>query len=453
MPEIICKHCGSISEKRKGSQFCSVKCKNAYWNKRRNGNIKVEDNNQKETIPLHNNTEKVPPKTIIKTFMIENPEYTSLKNQIFELDSSKSLKIKEIQKLKRQIETLLKTDNTAFTVTGAALGGYGGNLFNTEESKFGLIAGAFLGAIGGSIYGNYLKSQIPNEHKKLVQKINSHISELRQLDQQIRLLRSSLIMLPEKIEQKKEIANPDFLLFKENLLKEQKHIEQKKKEIEDQKRKEKEEKTQIIQKLENPKTEIELADNPKRIISYKEFTQFIFETLDFQGKWNDFIGQPAVNFYMVIHGRAGSGKTTFNIQFAIYLSVKFGDVLYISGEEGFSKTLQQKLEKQKDLIENLYFADLHSLEDIFVEVPENTYEFIFIDSLNNMKIDAEGLQQLREKHPGAATIAIAQSTKDGKMRGSNEIIHDCDIEISVDEGVAKTIKNRYKETGLTYKIF
>jgi predicted ATP-dependent serine protease len=260
-------------------------------------------------------------------------------------------------------------------------------------------------------------------------------------------------MVPEKIEQKREITNPDFLLFRENQLKEQKIKEKKKKEIEDQKRKQEEEKTQIIQKLENPQTEIESPENPKKIISYKEFTHFVFETLDFQGKWKVFIGQPSVNFYMVIHGRAGSGKTTFNIQFAIYLSVKFGDVLYISSEEGFSKTLQEKLERQKDLIENLYLADLHSLEDIFDEVPENTYKFIFVDSLNNMKIDAEGMQELREKHPNAATIAIAQSTKDGKMRGSNEIIHDCDIEISVDEGVAKTIKNRYKETGLTYKIF
>lgn len=39
------------------------------------------------------------------------------------------------------------------------------------------------------------------------------------------------------------------------------------------------------------------------------------------------------------------------------------------------------------------------------------------------------------------------------MRGSNEIVHDSDIEVFVDNGIATTFKNRFYRTGEEFEIF
>ena len=39
------------------------------------------------------------------------------------------------------------------------------------------------------------------------------------------------------------------------------------------------------------------------------------------------------------------------------------------------------------------------------------------------------------------------------MRGSYEIVHDADIAISVQNGIATTTKNRFLEKGRIYEIF
>jgi predicted ATP-dependent serine protease len=100
-----------------------------------------------------------------------------------------------------------------------------------------------------------------------------------------------------------------------------------------------------------------------------------------------------------------------------------------------------------------YQFNLHSLDEVLTHVPENEYSFIILDSLNNMRIDAAGLQQIRKKYPTSSLLCITQSTKQGLMRGSQEIIHDCDIEIAVDSGIAKTVKNRFAENGKGFVVF
>ena len=103
--------------------------------------------------------------------------------------------------------------------------------------------------------------------------------------------------------------------------------------------------------------------------------------------------------------------------------------------------------------ENLFIADLRSFEDIKNEVKPNIYNFIFIDSLDNMRIGPNEMKELRKLFHNSALITISQSTKDGKMRGSYEIVHDSDIAVSVSNGIATTTKNRFLEKGRTYEIF
>ena len=70
-----------------------------------------------------------------------------------------------------------------------------------------------------------------------------------------------------------------------------------------------------------------------------------------------------------------------------------------------------------------------------------------------MKIDADKMKKIRERYKNSALITISQSTKDGKMRGSYEIVHDCDIAVKIESGVAITTKNRFKEKGMSFEVF
>jgi predicted ATP-dependent serine protease len=189
-----------------------------------------------------------------------------------------------------------------------------------------------------------------------------------------------------------------------------------------------------------------------RIISSKMFREMTYPALIFQNRWNDFFGEPSTIFHCVVHGKPGEGKSTFCIQFAYYLAKHHGNTIYISGEEGFSKTLQQKVNLTNAEHPRLFFTDLKSFDEIKENIKDE-FHFIFIDSLDTLRIDSQKLKELKTLHPASALITISQSTKDGKMRGSQEIIHDADIEVCIQKGIAITNKNRFKEKDMQFSVF
>lgn len=213
-----------------------------------------------------------------------------------------------------------------------------------------------------------------------------------------------------------------------------------------------EEKAETVSNDVKHKDEQPVMSNNSRIISVKQLKEMQTKNLDFQGRWREFFGTPATIFHLVVHGNPGGGKSTFCFQFANYLAENHGKTIYISGEEGFSPTLKKKAEETHSDSSNLFFANFKTATEIKEHI-ENIYPFIVIDSLNNMGIDAEGLRDLREHFPNSTFITICQSTKDGKMRGSQEIVHDADIVVSVVKPIAKTSKNRFFESEMEYYIF
>ena len=50
-------------------------------------------------------------------------------------------------------------------------------------------------------------------------------------------------------------------------------------------------------------------------------------------------------------------------------------------------------------------------------------------------------------------IRNLQSTKDGKMLGSYEIVHDYYMAVNVEKGLAISTKNRFKDKGMTLEVF
>lgn len=194
------------------------------------------------------------------------------------------------------------------------------------------------------------------------------------------------------------------------------------------------------------------ASDSRRIISAQQLRQQSFVTLQLPYRWREFIGKPSHNFNCVIHGLAGHGKSSLAMMLADDLT-KFGEVVYISGEEGFNKTMQDKLKRYCKKDSAIDVADLRSYEEIVDNISPGKYRFIFIDSLDAMNIGPEQMRALREHFVDTAFVTVSQNTKLGVIRGSYELVHDADIAIRVHDGVAVTEKNRFKEKDLKFVVF
>ena len=171
------------------------------------------------------------------------------------------------------------------------------------------------------------------------------------------------------------------------------------------------------------------------IMSSRDLKDYRYDNYDFDGKWLDLVGKPARKFHMMVYGRPKQGKSYFCFDLAQYLS-NFGKVLYIAAEEGFSATLQKKLEDMGGDNDNLDFANFRDYETIKNALPGHDYRFVVIDSVNYIRIEPEQIEELKADNPRMALITVQQATKDGKFRGSQQFAHNCDIIIEVIQGVA-----------------
>jgi hypothetical protein len=185
------------------------------------------------------------------------------------------------------------------------------------------------------------------------------------------------------------------------------------------------------------------------ILSASEIlTKTYEEPLGVQGKWKIIFGDLTPDFTAMVSGQAGSGKTSMLLELSYYLAKNHGSVLYISSEEYDSLTLVDKLKdvlrnrifkssevKAEDIPSNLYFAkDLRDLKP---------YDFIIIDSVNEMDLDIRDYREIRDIYPDKAFIMVFQVTKAGEFRGENQFRHETGFYAEIDNGVIDVKKNRY----------
>jgi hypothetical protein len=208
----------------------------------------------------------------------------------------------------------------------------------------------------------------------------------------------------------------------------------------------------IINKINMKRTQLEKlnqvdARNTQEIdgiMSASSLMEYEYPHYEFTGKWERFIGNPQIGFHAMVYGIPKSGKSILCTQFAQYLSENFGSVLYVAAEEGFSMTLQKKIKEFGMVNDNLFYANFKDAQQIATALQNNDFDFVFIDSVNYIKIEPEELEQLKAIKPETSWITIQQATKDGKFRGSQEFAHNCDIVIQVSQGVA-TQQGRFHE--------
>ena len=168
-----------------------------------------------------------------------------------------------------------------------------------------------------------------------------------------------------------------------------------------------------------------------------------FDTMDFTGKWANFIGKPNRNFKIMIYGKAGKGKSTFALKFAHYLASSIGlRVLYVAGEEKIGGTLQEKIERLNVAHPYLYVVDK-------LEKDLSKYDVIFIDSVNTLNLEPSDLERLPNDK---AYVWILQCTKNGNYRGSQAFEHNADTVIELADMTARMGKNRFGGKEKEFKI-
>ena len=155
----------------------------------------------------------------------------------------------------------------------------------------------------------------------------------------------------------------------------------------------------------------------------------------------------------------GRGKGFFSCAFSKYLAEHFGKVLFVSPEEADSPTFDIKLDYYQvpddpDKFLTCSHQDKHLIEQVIREVKP---KFVVIDSLTVCKIDDTDMQRLRAMFPLTSFIAIVQTDKQGRIRGYQELKHNCDAVICFPgDGIAQIEKIRFggNDSGFSgFRIF
>ncbi len=151
----------------------------------------------------------------------------------------------------------------------------------------------------------------------------------------------------------------------------------------------------------------------KRAYSPKEIAKITYKTLPWNGKWAEAFGMPEENSTWFICGPSAAGKSSFVMQLAYELT-HYGQVLYLSYEEGLSQSFQERM---------LRF-DLDKRQGWFRVVPNDTLDdltarlkkrhsakFIIVDSFQLAYWGYPETEALVKMFPKKCFIFISQEEK------------------------------------------
>lgn len=188
----------------------------------------------------------------------------------------------------------------------------------------------------------------------------------------------------------------------------------------------------------------------KRGLSVDNVLNAKFNGLDFDGKWREVFGRPERSHSWAIWGQSGSGKTTFNMQLAKYLSC-FERVLYNSLEEGLSKSIQMAYKRagirRGDKV-TLVSEPMTLLQKRLQK--EKSPNIVIIDSVKYTRFRWTDYEAFCSLFPSKLLIWIMHSQgKEPKGALSCDIRYDSFVKIYT-EGYRAFVTSRYVEGGDGY---
>lgn len=185
-----------------------------------------------------------------------------------------------------------------------------------------------------------------------------------------------------------------------------------------------------------------------KIVGLKQLLQKQYDFID--GLSAEFVasfGRLVRNFIMTVWGESGNGKSNFLMQLLKEL-MKFGDVLYVSLEEGTESTMQimalRHLSEESHSGKIKFADNSMTYEALMWQLSKKKQaQFIVIDSIQYWDIDYKKYKALKERFPKKTFIFISHNKgKNPDGVTANKIRFDGPIKVRV-EGYVAFIVCRY----------
>lgn len=192
--------------------------------------------------------------------------------------------------------------------------------------------------------------------------------------------------------------------------------------------------------------------NGTTVYSSNDLKYMQVNSLRFDGVWGNFLGEYInYGFVALVYGIPGGGKSFFATAFASHIE-KMGKVLYILAEEGITNSVQKRIAQYN--LTNTDFVTTRNESDVISNI--QNYRWLIIDSINGMSNynnHIDFIRRLKSYSNLYGIIVLNQVNKDGAFTGKNEVLHEVDIEINIENGIAETRKNRFSMSGAKLNIF
>lgn len=177
----------------------------------------------------------------------------------------------------------------------------------------------------------------------------------------------------------------------------------------------------------------------------REMLSMKFDTLPFEGVWQDAFGRPERRGVWFVWGNSGNGKTSFVMQLCKYLC-RFGRVAYNSMEEGACLTMQDTLRRFGMMEVNRRFLLINNenMEQLSLRLKrQKAPDFVVIDSFQYTQMTYRQYIEFKEQHRNKLIIFISHAKgRLPKGRSGESVMFDASLKIYV-EGYRAFSKGRF----------
>lgn len=151
----------------------------------------------------------------------------------------------------------------------------------------------------------------------------------------------------------------------------------------------------------------------RRAYSPRDVERLHIKELPLEGRWEDAFGRPSMTETWFVTGQSASGKSSFVMQLSKQLCA-FGNVLYMSLEEGISKSFKERMERcgmydEQGRFRVIKDEDLEALKERLGK-PKSA-SFIVVDSFQYTGWDYQDARTLVDMFPHKSFVFVSQEDK------------------------------------------
>ena len=151
----------------------------------------------------------------------------------------------------------------------------------------------------------------------------------------------------------------------------------------------------------------------KRAYSPREIAKKTYKTLPWGGRWEEAFGLPEDRATWFICGASAGGKSSFAMQLAYELT-HYGQVLYLSYEEGLNQSFQERLIRfELDKRQGWFrVVTTDTMEELTERLRKrHSAKFVIVDSFQMSNWDYPSAEALVRAFPKKSFIFISQEDK------------------------------------------